>query len=160
MKYVRPYTVILATAMICSAGCTPIGSTVDTDDGYYTEIRMSELEYRTFLAKQTSSILSMLVSHAALAENLADDECDKNMEISSADVTIGAIEGAYNEILGIGAASDYDMIRDKLLSVLERTREHVVQYKEMLSAKDKITKEEAEKYAEMFKNDHTALAAF
>ena len=66
MKYVRPYTVILATALICSAGCTPIGSTVDTDDGYYTEIRMSELEYRTFLAKQTSSILSMLVSHAAV----------------------------------------------------------------------------------------------
>ncbi len=160
MKYVRPFSVILAAAVICSAGCAQVGSTVDTDEGYFTEIRMSELEYRTFLAKKTSDILGMLVSHAALAENIADGECDKSMEINSATVTIGAIERAYEDISGIGAASGCDMIREKLLDILDSTKEHIAGYKEMLSAKDSITKEEADEYASLFKNDHTALSAF
>ncbi|MBO6230659.1 MAG: hypothetical protein IK990_15100 [Ruminiclostridium sp.] len=156
----KPYTVLLAAALLCSSGCMQVGSTVDPDDGYYTEIRMSELEYRTFLAKKTSGILNMLVSHAALTRNISDPEYDTGTEIESLGVTIASIDEAVEDIKGIGAASDSEKIRENLLSLLDMTREHLVGYKERLMSDETITKEEAEKYAGIIKSDFTALKAF
>ena len=156
----KPYAVLFAAALLCTSGCKQVGSTVDPDDGYYTEIRMSELEYRTFLAKKTSGILNMLVSHAALTRNISDPEYDTGAEVKALEVTIASIDEAAEDIKGIGAASDSEKIRENLLLLLDSTREHLVGYKERLMSNESITKEEAEKYAGIIKNDFTALKAF
>jgi|GEM_PF-2620808 len=140
--------------------CKQVGSTVSTDDGYYTDLRMSETEYQVFIAKKTSVILDKLAAHAAAATNIANGEYKASSEHQNVLITITAVDEAYEDIEGIGAAIDYEQARVNLLDQLKATKQHLTDYDAILQDEDKITKEEMETYAAEFKNDFTAIKAF
>ena len=145
---------------LSASGCKQVGSTVSTDDGYYTELRMSETEYQVFISKKTSVILDKLAAHAAAASNIANGEYKASAEHKNVLITITAVDEAYEDIEGIGAAIDYEQARLNLLDQLKAAKQHLTDYDAILQDEDKITKEEMENYAAEFKNDFTAIKAF
>lgn len=154
------YALATAIAVFSTSGCIQVGTTVSTEDGYYTEQRMSEIEYDTFIAKKTSVILDKLAAHAACSTNIANGEMDHFAEADNVEVTIDAVKEAYQDIKAIGASIDREKGRENLLSQLEDVEEHLNDYRSYLLTAQSIDCDKMTEFASTFKNDFTTIKAF
>ena len=152
--------VLLFFAILSLCSCSGPGGLVNTEEGYYTEIRMSEIEYETFIAKKTAPILDKLAAHAAMSTNISNGEYSQANEAKNVDVTIGIVNEAYNDVLGIGASLNREQARQNLLEQLKLTKEHLEAYKTELLNSKTVTPENMTIHASTFKNDFNAIKAF
>jgi len=153
----KKFAILALTAILLVSGCKQVGSTVEKEDGYYSETRMSETEYQIFVSKQISPVKNNLVAHAATATNIANGEYDAEDEHQNVLVTLEAIDDSIEKIEGMGEAIGYENYRLNLLDQLKEAKEHLEEYDEYIVTTEEIDGEVMSNFASKFKNDFTVI---
>lgn len=155
----KKLAILALSAILLMSGCKQVGSTVEKEDGYYSETRMSEMEYQVFVAKQISPVKNNLLTHIATATNIANGEYTVEDEHKNILVTLEIVDDSIEKIEGMGEAIGYENYRINLLEHLEEARKHLNEYDEYITGTEEIDSEVMSSFASKLKNDFTVIEA-